>query len=295
MFQILKTIFVNHKKRMLFLLCFLVCGGILLLRLKIDSDMESDLGEIIDLVNENQIEDNTPQHISNMSGRYQVLPNKILFLSGKQNKGKRLFQTDRDGSNVKQLAEDVTFFLEYEGEIYYTIQSDSSLYRYDSVQAKGTCLLEKDVDWFTVYEGKILVIGGESIKTYDLKKGTAEMVAEYLVLGHPFRAERAGDYVIICDNNVHLFSLKEKKDVLLLERQAYSFDDIVVNGNKAYIKMQKYIVKNYDDIFLEDESWNGIWCVDTELYESEKDNMGFSKLTGEQEEEIQKIYQTYKI
>ena len=129
-------------------------------------------------------------------------------------------------------------------------------------------------------------MGEESIKFYNLQKEKTETVVDYYPFGYPFYAERIGDYIILCDNNVHLFSIKEKEDTLLLERWALSFDDITVYENKAYIRMQKYFIKNYDDIIFDDESWNGIWCLDIELYEKDKDNTGFEKLSEKQIEDL---------
>ena len=286
MFQKYKTFLMKNRLKLFLVLVFLVCACILLFNLKKINNIKSDINEIIRLADENQIKETTVQHISNMSENYQILPDKILYLSGKKNKGGNLFQTDRKGSDMKKLADDVTSFLEYEDKIYYITQSDSALYRYDPINNKEECLLEKGVEWFTVYETNILIIGGDSVKIYDLKKGTTNVLVEYLPLGYPFCAERVGDYIIICDSNVHLFSLKEKKDVLLLERWALSFDDITVYENKAYIKMQQYTIKNYDDVVLMDDGWNGVWRLDVELYEREKGNMGFEKLSEEQIEDL---------
>lgn len=114
---------------------FLLLGlGVVLLLLKLCTrdSMNSDVKEIINFVNTNKIKDSTTQHISNMKERYQVLPDKILYLSSKQNKGVQLCQIDRKGNNFKELADDVSSFFEYEDKLYYTTQSDSALYRYVS-------------------------------------------------------------------------------------------------------------------------------------------------------------------
>lgn len=284
--QTVKTLFKSNRKKILIVVALLVFVGFLLLKVKTNYKMRVDVNEIIDLASVSQINDTTTQHISNMSESYQILPNKILYLSGEQKKGANLCQTDRKGNGFKKIAGDVTSFLEYEGKVYYRISSEHALYRYDSDNDRKECLLEEGVEWFTVYEGNILIMGEESIKFYNLQKETTETVVDYYPFGYPFYAERIGDYIILCDNNVHLFSIKEKEDTLLLERWALSFDDITVYENKVYIRMQKYFIKNYDDIIFDDESWNGIWCLDIELYEKDKDNTGFEKLSEEQIEDL---------